>query len=60
VLATAGTAAAEKKLGQLGDLPEDPRKVLSKLATYTWQSAQAKSFYDKAVSAAGVTPSASR
>jgi hypothetical protein len=60
VLTTAGTAAAEKKLGQLGDLPEDPRQVLKKLATYTWQSAQAKALYEKAVSASGVTQSAGR
>ena len=53
VLSTAGTAAAEKKLGQLNELPEDPRKVLSKLATYTWQSTEAKKLYQQAVSAAG-------
>jgi hypothetical protein len=53
VLSTAGTAAAEKKLGQLNELPEDPHKVLSKLATYTWQSAEAKKLYEQAVSAAG-------
>jgi hypothetical protein len=60
VLSTAGTAAAEKKLGQLGDLPENPRQVLKKLATYIWQSAEAKSLYEQAVSTSGVTPSASR